>query len=806
MKPKILFTSLLALLVSGCAGQKSLQQHDALTRLDPVMGDWQGFRTQADGSVAPVVAQIIALGNGRYEAIIRQRFDSREPALVVLQGRTFGNTVRFTGKSAHGLLHDTEWQAETHGGNLSGTYSGRFQGSFELERTLRLSPTLSAPPPPGAVVLFDGTPASLQAWQHPGKTPLAPRWQVHDGFMEVTPRSGSLVSTEKFTDFHLHLEFRTPFLPSARGQARGNSGVYLQGRYEVQVLDSYGLQGRDNECGGIYKVGAPRVNMAAPPGQWQTYDITFHAARFDSSGRKIANARATVLHNGVVIHEDIEIPGPTGGELDRDEHLPGPLMLQDHGDRVAWRNIWIMPLPYSAPLSAQDSLMVRQLRAGDSSARETAVQSLRERRVYAAAGALLSLLADSSAHLRAQTRAALSELAGHEHVPAILRRLQATESEAERSELAELIATIELRHPVEQERGEALRAMRSELSKDDRSRYSLYLVNARLGDLSVLSALKKGLEHYDSEVRISALRALAAWPNAEPMPLMWRILQQDDDSLKRAIAFEGYLNHVSLATHRKAWERAELLQRALVFAGSHEQKKRILTTLSGVHDRQALRMAADFFDQPELRGAAAAAILAIAGHTADTSPRDTHDILNRVAAEAGSDSLQQRARELIRWIERFDDHLSGWEISGPYTGAEDLFEAVFAPERSGTTVQWQPVPDSSDSANPWLVPLDRLLGGENRVAYLRTRFWSDAAQPARLEVGSDDGVKVWLNGELVHANKVYRGVTPAEDKIPVQLRKGWNEVLLKVIQAGGGWGASMRVRSPEGDHLAGIRQ
>ncbi|MBN1766773.1 MAG: DUF1080 domain-containing protein [Sedimentisphaerales bacterium] len=169
-------------------------------------------------------------------------------------------------------------------------------------------------------------------------------WKLIHKAMEVTPGSGSLISRQSFQDFQLHLEFRTPFMPDARGQGRGNSGVYLQGRYEVQILDSYALEGADNECGGIYTVARPRVNMCKPPMQWQTYDITFHGPRFDTAGRKLKNARLTVLHNGVTIHENQEVPGPTGSALLEDEREPAGIYLQDHGNPVQYRNIWLVEL------------------------------------------------------------------------------------------------------------------------------------------------------------------------------------------------------------------------------------------------------------------------------------------------------------------------------------------------------------------------------------------------------------------------------------------------------------------------------
>ncbi|MEX0716519.1 MAG: DUF1080 domain-containing protein, partial [Planctomycetaceae bacterium] len=148
-------------------------------------------------------------------------------------------------------------------------------------------------------------------------------------------------SNRKFGDHTLHVEFRTPFVPKARGQARGNSGVYVQNRYEIQVLDSFGLEGKNNECGGVYGGTEPIVNMCYPPLTWQTYDIDFTAARYDDAGKKTKNARMTVKHNGVVIHDDIELPKHTPG---KNAEAPGPdgLYLQGHGNPVVYKNIWVV--------------------------------------------------------------------------------------------------------------------------------------------------------------------------------------------------------------------------------------------------------------------------------------------------------------------------------------------------------------------------------------------------------------------------------------------------------------------------------
>ena len=197
-------------------------------------------------------------------------------------------------------------------------------------------------PPEAAVVLFDGKDLSNWSKLDGG----APGWEVADGAMTVTAGTGDIVSRGQFTDFLLHLEFMTPDMPDATGQAKGNSGVFLQGRYEIQVLDSYGIDVPGmGDCGAIYNQFASLVNACKPPLEWQTYDAIFRAARVGESGEIEENARVTVLQNGVVIQNNVQIQGSTGGATDEDAAAPGPLRLQDHGNPVKYRNIWVVPLP-----------------------------------------------------------------------------------------------------------------------------------------------------------------------------------------------------------------------------------------------------------------------------------------------------------------------------------------------------------------------------------------------------------------------------------------------------------------------------
>jgi len=336
--------------LSSCAGlgggDPILQTKKALERCDPFMGDWRGLWKLADGSESgPMGAQVIALGESKYKANLLAEFDSRRPPILVLEGQRKGRVVHFTGRQ---IASDTSGELEVRAiiekGKLRGAIKGDMVGGFGMEKVIRLSPTLGVEPPSGATVLFDGR--GFSEWEPTDKKSGAKsvQWKRVGDAMEVKKGAGSIVTRKKFTDFKLHLEFRTPFMPDKTGQARGNSGVYLQGRYEVQVLDSYGLEGLDNECGGIYKVGAPLVNMCAPPMQWQTYDITFTAPRFDSAGAKTQDAIVTMVHNGVTIHDKKEIPAPTGGALDANVAEPGGIYLQDHSNPVQFRNIWLVEL------------------------------------------------------------------------------------------------------------------------------------------------------------------------------------------------------------------------------------------------------------------------------------------------------------------------------------------------------------------------------------------------------------------------------------------------------------------------------
>jgi hypothetical protein len=196
----------------------------------------------------------------------------------------------------------------------------------------------SEPPPKDAIVLFDGK--SLAGWSRRDGKGKAP-WELLDGGVMQTKEIDIITDKTFGGDFKLHVEFRVPYMPKEAGQARGNSGVYVQGRYEVQVLDSYGLESKNNDCGAIYEVAAPLVNACKAPTVWQSYDIEFHSPKCEN-GKKVEPARMTVFQNGIKIHDNVKIDRDvTRAGIESDPCTPGPIMLQYHGNPVQFRNVWL---------------------------------------------------------------------------------------------------------------------------------------------------------------------------------------------------------------------------------------------------------------------------------------------------------------------------------------------------------------------------------------------------------------------------------------------------------------------------------
>lgn len=312
---------------------------------------FQGEYAPSKDEPASFGVQVIALGGGQFQAVVCKGglpgagwdgksksllFGKLEGTKVVLspisakEKRNYlaGPPDKFSATSKFPPPGHAEMKGSISGDTLA--LETADAKAILLKKAVRTSPTMGAKAPAGATVLFDGK--SKDAW-------TGGRVDAKTGFLNTDGRD--IRTRQKFNSYTVHLEFMLPYRPAARGQGRGNGGFYQVDMYEVQLLDSFGLDGKNNECAGIYSKVAPKLNMCLPPLVWQTYDITFTNAVMEG-GRKVKNARITVKHNGVVVHDDVEINGKTGGARGDAEGTPGPLQLQGHGNPLQFRNIWIV--------------------------------------------------------------------------------------------------------------------------------------------------------------------------------------------------------------------------------------------------------------------------------------------------------------------------------------------------------------------------------------------------------------------------------------------------------------------------------
>jgi hypothetical protein len=301
-----------------------------------IQGEYQGSFDTGQGWQKTGL-QVVARGHGAFDAVL---FPGGLPgsgwtgwSQVPLTGKRTGNWVELRGGYYHIVVEGRTALVYTANGNPLG----------QIARVERQSPSMGTPSPWGAQVLFNGRRSDQLV-----NSRISPQGWLMEGTQ----------TRNIYRDYTMHVEFRLPYMPYSTGQARANSGVYLQSRYEVQILDSFGLEGLHNECAGLYKFRRPDVNMCLPPLVWQTYDIEFRSPRFDSQGRKTEDAVITVWHNGVAVHQNVLLTQKTGGGKPEAPELL-PIKLQDHHNPVRFRNVWIFdhshrsPSPYAAVIGTQ---------------------------------------------------------------------------------------------------------------------------------------------------------------------------------------------------------------------------------------------------------------------------------------------------------------------------------------------------------------------------------------------------------------------------------------------------------------------
>jgi len=456
-----------------------------------------------------------------------------------------------------------------------------------------------------------------------------------------------------------------------------------------------------------------------------------------------------------------------------------------------------------------DAAILQGLASATAAVKVELISAVGERNIDGSIESLLKAARDEDRKVRVEALKVLRVVGKPEDMPALVNLALEIKSDSDRTEAEKTIAAVA--HKIEDgsRQAAAVLAVLPNV-KDNPNRASLLRVLGRIGDSSALPTLRAALTVREAEIQDAAIRALSDWPTAEPVPDLVKVAQTTENKVHKVLALRGFVRLLGLDSDRPAEETIDLYKKAMELAGDAQEKKRVLSGLASAKSAAALNMAAQYLDDLPLHLEAESAVVQIAQNTYAGDPARTKEVLAKVIAATKQDAIRQQAQEIVNQIERFDGYIVAWQVSGPYTKdvqASELFDTPFAPEQEGQEVQWKAMPVGTTPDSPWLIEPDKVegLAGNTRVAYLRTRISSPKEQKARLELGSDDGVKVWLNGQLVHANNAERPVQPGQDKADVTLKEGVNSVLIKLTQNGGQWAMCVRFRAPDGGKLEGLK-
>lgn len=449
-----------------------------------------------------------------------------------------------------------------------------------------------------------------------------------------------------------------------------------------------------------------------------------------------------------------------------------------------------------------NALLIQVAKTPGTKGRGEAIGALQRRDAVEAVPALYAISLDNDAGLQRTALAALGALAPADELPRLVALIEG--EPASHDAIADAVVAVAARSTLEDGSAGAVIAALGDSSHKD----ILFSILARIGNRAALDAVRASLRAEDPHEHAAAAAALAAWPNCLAIGDLRALAANPKDDPERAMGYAGYLRLLAAPSSCDLETRERGYAEAITLAANGEEKRQALAGLATVPTMGALRLAQAQTSDAEVTEDARQAVVEIAGTIAGAYRDSVLDILRPIATATEGGAAREKANAVIEAITAFEDAITAWEVSGPYfehgvSGAE-LFKYSYPPETSGEA-EWRLLPTLPASLIPWAAPLAEVIGGSDRVAYLRSRVWSPKEQSALLEVGSNDGVKVWFNGELIHALNIPRGLNAWEDKLPVTLKSGWNDVMLGVYQHGGTWSACARMRNPLGKPLTGLR-
>ncbi len=443
----------------------------------------------------------------------------------------------------------------------------------------------------------------------------------------------------------------------------------------------------------------------------------------------------------------------------------------------------------------------------DESLRTRAISLLAERRAMETAPALVRLAAEGASAVRAEAVRALRTLAAPDMMLAVIALVDAPEPAAISEPLPQTIAQTAARLPAPADPAAAVIA---ELGKADNAEARIILLDALglIGGDSAFTAVCSALDMQDIETRRTAVSALARFQKPEALDLLRRLATKERDDTLRSRAYTAWLALIRNAPSLSLNALTPHLEAALANAHSPADKRDFLATASLLPSPASLKMIESLLDDEAVAAEALRAAAQVSVALTGACPEAARARLEVTAAQTHTPELAEQARQALAFMDRFEGHLMAWEVAGPYykehVFADSLFNHEFPPEIGDDNVNWRILPLLADANPPYALELDRVIGGDDRVAFLRTRIHAPEARDAVLELGTNDGCRVWWNGELIHSLNEGRPLTPGQDKLPVTLNAGPNDLMIAVFQHGAAWGAAARLVDAVGAPLPEI--
>lgn len=457
-----------------------------------------------------------------------------------------------------------------------------------------------------------------------------------------------------------------------------------------------------------------------------------------------------------------------------------------------------------------DEALAKLIESPDAADRAVVLAVLADRRVEAALPVLVRLLSGSDAAMAAEAAKGLGVLGKSEQLTALAALLIHPQSDVLRSAAEEAIKAICARSSDKQGAAKALLAAMDKAATPA-ARSSVVRLLAYTRGKEALNAVRNLIEDRNEEVRETAVRTLVAWPEATAVPYLINLAKTTQKPAHAVLALrDGCLRLANLKEVPLA-ERLSIYRSVLEVAKRTEEKKQAVAGLAQLPSLGSLELLQGCTKDASLASDATLATIRLARQLGPLYPKQAKAALEEIKSRPASEAVKKEVDEAFEALKNVgqspDGFILAWMLSGPYVqegkDGPALFSIPFAPEKPGAKAEWRPAIVPSDG-RPGSVEIDKILGGHNRVCYLKTQIASAKEQDALLEIGSDDGIKVWLNGQVVHANNAVRPCTPDQDKAEVKLKQGPNTLLIKVTQGGGEWTLCCRLRSSNGKPLAGV--